>query len=392
MTTTATGPVPVDSTRPPKVLCVDDEPQVLTGLRRVLGASFEVEVAEGGADGLARLETAGPFQVVISDMRMPGMTGASFLRHVRDRVPETIRVLLTGYAELDSAIAAVNDANVFRFLLKPCPPETLLATMSDALDQHRLVQAERELLERTLNGSVEALLATLSLADPDAFAQATRVRRAVADIAGELGRPDRWSIEVAAGLSQLGIVSIPSDVLSRSRAGQPLSTDEQAMVDNLPNIADEVLASIPRLEPVRETIKAYAWLVNRGRDPRPEPVAVERAELLHIAFRYDTLRVRGMSAADALTAVRSDGTRPSPAVEALARVIERRATVVTKDIRAHQLEPGMVIDADVFALNDVLLVGEGHEVTASLIARIDNYAGRIGVREPIRVQVRTDST
>jgi hypothetical protein len=179
-------------------------------------------------------------------------------------------------------------------------------------------------------------------------------------------------------------------VLPRYRAGDPLSADEQAMVDNLPVIADEVLASIPRLEPVRETITAYAVLTRGRPDPRVAPDAIDRARLLQVAYRYDALRLRGASATDALTVLHSEMTDASHVVDALGRVVATRATFVTKEIRAHQLRPGMVIDADVFALNDVLLVGEGHEVTASLIARIDNYAGRIGVREPIRVLVRTD--
>ena len=105
----------------PRVLCVDDEPQVLEGLALNLRRHYEVHVAGSGAEGLQRLEQDGPFAVVLSDMRMPGMTGAVFLAHVRQRAPDSVRLLLTGHAELDAAIAAINTGHIFRFLAKPCP-------------------------------------------------------------------------------------------------------------------------------------------------------------------------------------------------------------------------------------------------------------------------------
>src|SRR5579872_5364165 len=102
------------------ILCVDDEPRVLDGLTRVLRRDFVVSTALSGADGLALLSQGGPFAVVMSDMRMPVMDGATFLQNVRQTSPDSTRVLLTGQTEIESAIAAINRGNIFRFLLKPC--------------------------------------------------------------------------------------------------------------------------------------------------------------------------------------------------------------------------------------------------------------------------------
>jgi DNA-binding NtrC family response regulator len=110
----------------PRVLCVDDEPNVLEGLRLHLERPYRLSTATGDAEGLAILERDGPCAIVISDMRMPKMDGAAFLGQVRQRFPDTVRMLLTGHADIDAAIAAVNEGQIFRFLSKPCPPAQLL--------------------------------------------------------------------------------------------------------------------------------------------------------------------------------------------------------------------------------------------------------------------------
>lgn len=128
----------------PRILCVDDEPRVLEGLRRQLGRRFDVRTATSGASGLAIVDRDGPFAVVVSDMRMPAMDGAGFLRRVRERAVETVRILLTGYGDLQSAAAAVNEGSIFRLLSKPCPPDVLQEALAAAVQQHRQLVAARD--------------------------------------------------------------------------------------------------------------------------------------------------------------------------------------------------------------------------------------------------------
>ena len=165
----------------PRVLCVDDEPNVLAGLRRCLRGHFAVTTAVGGAAGLDALRAEGRFAVVVSDLRMPGMDGVAFLSQVRALAPDTVRVLLTGQADLEAAIASVNEGHIFRFLMKPCAPTQLLAAVDAAAEQHRLLTAERELLEQTLHGSIKALTEALALANPTSFGRATRLKQLVGE-------------------------------------------------------------------------------------------------------------------------------------------------------------------------------------------------------------------
>jgi signal transduction histidine kinase len=157
----ATVPVPRVRSSKPRILCVDDEPAILAGLEMHLRSRFEVITACGGLEALQHLWEFGAdsFAAVIADMRMPGMDGSTLLSHVRAMSPDTTRVMLTGYSEMRSAIAAINEGNVFRFLIKPCEPSVVAQTMVDAVDHHRLLTQDREFMAsklQTLTGRLRS--------------------------------------------------------------------------------------------------------------------------------------------------------------------------------------------------------------------------------------------
>src|SRR5271157_3988763 len=131
-----------------KILFVDDEPAVLDGYRRMLHREFEVDIAVGGERGLMLIHDCGPYSIVISDMRMPGMNGAEFLYQVRQKSPETVRMLLTGGTDLNAAIDAVNEGNIFRFLTKPCMKETLVEAIHIGLAQYHTITTEKKLVKK----------------------------------------------------------------------------------------------------------------------------------------------------------------------------------------------------------------------------------------------------
>ncbi len=131
-----------------KILFVDDEPSVLDGIRRMLHREFHLDIAVGGEDGLELIREIGPYAVVVSDMRMPGMNGAEFLAQVRKLAPDTVRMLLTGFANIDEAIEAVNEGNIFRFLTKPCQKEVLVHALNLGMEQHNSLNAEKQLVKK----------------------------------------------------------------------------------------------------------------------------------------------------------------------------------------------------------------------------------------------------
>jgi len=124
-------------TQPDRILLVDDEPLVLEGLRRVLSRQYDLAFAQDGMEALRRLNTDGPFAVAICDLRMPGMHGLELLREMRKQAPETVRMVLSGTADLDTAMVAVNDGEVFRIHTKPVPTDVLLASVAAAVKRYR---------------------------------------------------------------------------------------------------------------------------------------------------------------------------------------------------------------------------------------------------------------
>lgn len=367
-----------------RVLCVDDEPKVLEGLRLHLERLYQVSTATSGAEALGLLDREGPYALVISDMRMPVMTGAAFLAQVRQQFPDTVRLLLTGHADVNSAVAAVNEGQIFRFLTKPCPPAALLEAVHAANEQYRLITAERVLLEETLHGSIKALTDVLALTQPMAFGRAMRIRRSVADLAKRIAMKECWQIEVAAMLSQIGCVTLPAETVEKLYYGQDLSEDERKQLHQLPHVAERLLGNIPRLEAVRAILLGT---VEGGH--ATSPLARQGAQMLRIALDCDVLESQGLSVAAALDTLRGrEGRYDAVLLEAFAEVrggADQKQEI--RELSLRSLRVGMVLLNDLYMQNGMLLAVRGYEVTEGFVERARNW--RPGsVREPIRVIVR----
>ena len=123
----------------PRVLFVDDDADFLAAMARSLRSTqFEVTTACSGSSALDILERRGPFAVLVSDLRMPGMGGVELLGHARRLAPDTSRVLFTGQLDIEHALSAVNEGAIFRFIVKPCSTVMVATTIKAAMEQHRL--------------------------------------------------------------------------------------------------------------------------------------------------------------------------------------------------------------------------------------------------------------
>jgi response regulator RpfG family c-di-GMP phosphodiesterase len=387
-------PVPPANPTParikPRILCVDDEPQVLDGLQLNLRRRFDVSTAPGGAQGLTVLESAPQgFAVVISDMRMPQMNGAVFLSQVRQRWPDTVRMLLTGQSEIEAAIMAVNEGQIFRFLSKPCPVDQLTIAVDAAVEQHRLLTAERVLLEQTLHGSIRALTEILSLQNPLAFGRATRAKAHVAALAEHLSLKERWPVEVAAMLSAIGAVILPAETVEKLYENRPLTLPEQVMVKRVPAVTEQLLGNIPRLEPVREILSFLESRYDGEGGTRKGPDLPLGARMLRIALDYDALETQGITSGAALETLRSRKGQYDPdLVTAFAAMLgAQQEKAVVRELKLALIRPGMVFMEDVRTSSGALLIARGHEITASLIERIRNFSKNDGIPEPLRVLV-----
>lgn len=373
------------------VLCVDDEPNVLTGLGLNLGRRYRVLTASTAAGALELLRGEPGIAVVVSDMRMPVMDGAAFLQAARELAPTATRLLLTGQADLHSAIAAVNHGQVFRFLTKPCPPESLLAAIADAVEQHRLVLAERELLEQTLQGSIQTLVSLLAMTNPPAFGRAVRVKALVSELATRLRLSPRWQLEVAAMLLPLGLATVPPETVEKVYYGLPLEEEEKKAVARCAATTEQLLAHIPRLELVRATL---AWFWSPGRPlelslPDAQLDLAERsAAILRGAVDFDVLEAQGHRADVAVASMRAQSGRyPGPLLQALEELRGNPgARVEWRELPAAALRPGMVFAEDLKLVSGALLVPRGMEVTPAMIERLLALPGGV-FKGPLRVLV-----
>ncbi len=385
---TSTGHAP--PTRP-KVLCVDDEPNVLAALSLHLRRKYEVRTASSGAAGLALLLAEPDVAVIVSDMRMPAMDGVAFLAEARRAVPLAARLLLTGHADLDSAIGAINEGRIFRFLTKPCVPTVLLNAVDAAAEQHRLISAERVLLEKTLRGSIAALTDVLALTNPTSFGRASRLRAMVTALAHRLGLEPSWPVEVAAMVSQLGCIVLPTETAERLYLGESPSEQDQRMLERVPEVTDRLLAHIPRLESVRAILARHEQLradADCGQDPSDDPTVESAARILVLASDLDMLESRGTTRSEALGELRSKPWRyGTPSLTSLGELLGAEASAPpVHEVAVYALTEGMIFVDDVRTTSGTLLVARGFELTAALVERLQNLPDG-SVREPLRVRL-----
>jgi len=360
------------------VLCVDDETRVVEGLKLHLRRDYEVHTALGGEEGLQKLKELGGVAVVISDMRMPGMDGATFLKRVMHSHPDATRILLTGEAARDAAVRAVNEGQIYRFLTKPCPPDQLKAAVDAAVIQHKLVNAERLLLQETVIGCIQALVDVLAIVNPIAFGRARRIKRLAMQLAESLGCTGFWQLEAAAMLSQLGYVSLPIELVEKLYHAERLTPEEQVLAEGVPEVAGKLLLHVPRLEPVMQILEA-ARATDQQLQRLGEGTIGLGARILQLALDYDTSLARSGDGDVAMQTIRAKESRYG------ASLIEKFAACVgpasgtreTLKMALHKVQPGMTIMEDVRTHLGTLLIARGFEVSPAFLERLRNFGASI---------------
>jgi CheY-like chemotaxis protein len=376
-----------------RVLFVDDEPSVLDAIQRTLRKQVDIQTATSGAEGLRVLQESGPFALVVSDMRMPSMNGPQFLAKVREQDPETVRMILSGQADLQATIAAVNEGHIYRFLSKPCPPDQLLAAINDGLSQHRLITAEKVLLEQTLSGSVKMLIEILGMVSPPSSSRASRLQRYAIALAHALALPEQWQWGLAAFVSQIGCVALPKELLSKVEASQVLTDEESRLYESHPEVAGKLLAAIPRLEDVAAIVTSQFGALSFAAQPddvRQWDIRSVGQLLLRTSLEFDRLITRGANREVAAETLRKSGLQlPQPVIQALYSLPVANREFNIREVRLKDLSVGMILDEDLVSPKGIRLVPSGHEVTRTLLVRLTSIADGVGVAEPFRVRVPT---
>ena len=363
-----------------KILCVDDDINILQGYKRALRKEFDITTAEGGELGLLAIKNEGPFAIVVSDMRMPGMDGVQFLTKVKAIAPDTVRVMLTGNSDQQTATDAVNEGSIFRFLNKPCPPEVLSVALNAGLEQYRLIIAEKQLLEETLNNSLQVMVDILSMVNPTAFSRSNRIKTLARELTQSVHQKNRWEIDIAAMLSLIGCITVPEETLVKINKGVPLTVDEASLYQQHPQVAFELVSRIPRMKIVADIIARQQKNVDEIETPNPnDPNAVITAlgaKILKVVIDYDRLLHTNTSPQIAFSKLSENNQCYDPAIlAALKKLIEvgvEEKVIQVLSVRA--LKPGMILAEALTSTRGELLLAVGQELTLSLILRLNTFA------------------
>ena len=301
-----------------KVILVDDDEQIVKSFQRRLRKQFVLDVATRGAEALDMMERQGPYAVVVSDYRMPEMDGIDFLMRVRERHPDTVRIMLTGFSDLQTAIKAVNESQVFRFLTKPCPPGVLAEAVNQAIKYHSLMLSERELAglkqwRKSLEQLVTALVRLVESRDPYTAGHQQRVAFLSLAIARELQLdPVRQeSLNIAAMLHDVGKVYVPLEFLNKPGR---LSEREFNIIKHHPQVGFEILDPVEFEAPVSQMVLQH----HERLDGSGYPQGLKDDEIIYEA--------KILAVADVVEAMSSHRPyRPSRGVELALQEIKSKA-------------------------------------------------------------------
>ena len=384
------------------ILLVDDEIKVLNSLTRTLSEeSFDViKPTQRSHDALEIIKATPDLALIISDYRMPGMNGIELLSQVHRTSPDITRILLTGAADLDMALDAINKGHIFRFLLKPCSEEDLIAAVKDGLRQNELITSEHVLLKKTLYGSIKIMIDMLSVLSPGIFAQSGRLRNLARDLAVALQLEEQsWEIELTALLSQIGTVTIPTKLVESWQKGEPLGEAELKMIRSIPRMGKVLIRNIPRLENIAEAV-GFQNCTFHGPStfeiPSGERIPL-MARILKVIVDFDNLNEKTHNTALSLeTMLGQEADYDTSILTAFRTMIMQNQKQSTyqassaargeKEISIENIRPGMVLSRDVIDKNGFVIVAKGPLNNEVLLQKLINCFHSQTILEPVFIE------
>lgn len=374
-----------------KILFVDDDTNILAAFKRNLRSHYDVVTAENAVKAISIMKEQEPFPVIVSDYNMPQINGIQFLAICRQIAPDTVRIMLTGQAQVQMAIDAVNNGSLFRFLTKPYATVTLIEILKSAVAQYRLIKSERELLEKTLKGSIKVLIDILSIVSPVAFSRSSRIRDLAKKLARHLDEKNLWEIELSAALSQIGCVTIPNEIIEKKYRGEVLPPVEDEIFKSHPQTAKNLLANLPRLEGIAEAISYQLKQFDGGGDilagdklGKDIPLS---GRILKVILDFDEQISAGKTPDQALKTIQTSPERyDQEVVFALeSEVLNVTDGYVLREIYLKDIIVGMALAEDMKDKSGSLLLHKGHIFTEVLILRLINFARAGTIVEPIKI-------
>ncbi|MFZ5946756.1 MAG: HD domain-containing phosphohydrolase [Stygiobacter sp.] len=347
-----------------KIMLVDDEENVLNAYRRNIRGQFVMKLFNDPINALNSLKDDKEYSVVVSDFNMPGMKGLEFLKKFHEINPDTIKILLTGYADLQLVINAINEGYIFRFLTKPCESENLIGAIKQGINQFKLITAEKELLEKTLRGSVKVLIDILSVSNSAVFNRASLMRDLAKRIIKRLSITETWEIDIAILLSQIGCVGIPSEIVEKRIKGIPLDTKEEEIYYSHAEIGSMLLKNIPRLEKVSQAISLQfksSEVIDSAENNFIESNVLFIAKLLRLLNDFFWIAERGIDHEKVINYLNEESYLYDALILGAleAEIKGAKQGYITLPKQLNELKEGMILAENLSDSNNYLLLPKG---------------------------------
>lgn len=357
-----------------KILLIDDEPMVLSGYRRLLGRYYNMTTESDPLAAIELMKKNKDFSVVVSDYRMPKADGNRVLSLARELCPDTIRIMLTGEADLTVAIDAVNNGNIFRFLTKPCPNKTFKNVLDDAIRQHQLIMAERDLTEKTLQGSIKILIELLSTISPQTFTLVQRARSLAKKICVRLKIKRSWEYELAILLSKIGYITLPQEILTKLNDRLQLTDTEKKLFNSYAEVGKQLLVNIPRLENIAEAIALHRTITPEKNLEDTNRHMVSMAMLMRLVLDYTESEMfssheRASEMIQKNSTLYNDTMRDA----LMSEIMSIEDNYIAREVSVANLVPGMILAAPIRDTKGTLIASAGTAVTEILKMKLNNF-------------------
>lgn len=418
----------IDPQSPPRLLLVDDDESMLMILQETLGREgYEVETALSAPEALQRVQQKS-YALVMTDQRMPGMTGVELLNRIQGIQPDTTRILITGVVELNTVIDCINKGEIYRFLMKPWLHEELLVTVRNGVQRYelirhnnklheetvsmneRLVELNHELklkiareedqniqlarlnkaLQQNLQRSVELCLKTMQAFYPGLGVQARRVQSLCSTIADAVNLPDseRQVLEISAWLHDIGFLAVPRRLIKLwQKSPQMLSGGDLATVHQHPILGQELAGFANDLADVGAVIRSH----HERFDGKgfPDQLSGDQipwlSRLLAVAVAYVEAEFQDQNPADVLR--KGSGKQFDPeAVRILLSTSPQPGPLRReRELPLSDLRPGMMLAQGIYTANGMLLIPAGQVLSAPAIQKLQNHNKTNPIRHSLLV-------
>ncbi len=426
------------------VLFVDDEPNILSSVQRILRkAPYNVLTANAPEYALEILEQR-PVTLVVSDFRMPSMDGVTFLEKVHHISPDSICMLLTGFADTESAIRAINNGHIFRYLKKPIKESELLEALRSGIRQYELVMENRRLMEliqkqntelkkfnheleqivqertreitqqkielenlyhqldNSFTEMIRAFMTVIEMKNPTIGGHSRRVAALSRKLAEFMGLPDKEvrDIEVAALLHDIGKITLPDKLIQKTEA--QMSEHEIMLLRAHPEIGASILSDIQSLHMVSKIVEAH----HERFDGKGFPKKLQGgnipfgARLIAVINHFDHLisqenidKSHRFEIAKQFLESQSGKWFDRRIVQSFIKFIKSTKKngkfLKEKPVEFNELQPGMIISRDIFTRSGLLLLGRDQVLNSSLIKRLFQYHLIDPIQEQIHVYAQS---